>query len=296
MDKLEKALQKARAQREIELNRQVLEQARAESEYNAAHEAMATPPVVSNTLKIDESYLERYHVVAHHTRSKEADIFRILRTKILNVMSQSGFKTLGITSPNYGEGKTTVALNLAVSIALDLKQTVLLIDLDLRKPNVAAYLGIEASLGITDYFTDDIPISQCLLRPSFERMTILPAGHATDNSSEVLGSPKIADLAHELKTRYADRLIIFDLPPALAQDDPIAFLPNVDAVLLVVDDGVTTRDEIKQSLHVLAGTNVIGTVLNNSAERNMSSKLENLKKFLGKIRTNLREPHNYGAK
>ncbi len=259
MDKLEKALQKARAQREIEQQNFAAEQVRIQQ---------SVPPVAASQtahVATEEASLTQHHIIAHHMRSKEADIFRILRTQILQIMAQSGYKTLGITSANYGDGKTTVALNLAVSIALDLKQTVLLADLDLRKPSVTKYLGIDAPHGITDYFTHDIPIAQCLIRPSFDRMTILPAGYALDNSSEVLGSPKIAALADELKSRYADRIIIYDLPPTLAQDDPIAFLPHVDAVLLVVNDNATRIDEIRQSMNVLAGANVIGTVLNHSS-------------------------------
>jgi capsular exopolysaccharide synthesis family protein len=267
MDKLEKALQKARLQREQQMQLPPLPKPQQVSPIDQQQ---------ANMVRIHEGYLERYHVIAHHLRSKEADLFRILRTQVLQIMAQSGYRTLGITSANYGDGKTTVALNLAVSIALDQKQTVLLADLDLRKPSVTEYLGIEAPFGISDYFTDNVPLSQCLIRPSFDRLNILPAGRQMDNSSEVLGSPKIAQLAHELKTRYADRIIIYDMPPTLAQDDPLAFLPHVDAVLLVINDGVTRVSEIKQSMNVLAGANVIGTVLNNSASRKTESKLGNL--------------------
>ncbi len=276
MDKLEKALQKAREQRKIELEHQ------SEQREIAAQTAREEPKniVVSNTIQIQPGYLEEHHIIAHHTRSQEADIFRILRTKILQIMNQSGMKTLGITSANYGDGKTTIALNLAVSIALDLKQTVLLVDLDLRKPNVTEYLGIQPEFGITDYFLHDVPISQCLLRPSFERMTILPAGQQIDNSSEVLGSPKIAALAKELRSRYPDRFIIYDMPPTLAQDDPIAFLPHVDATLLVVNDGNTKIAELKKSLHVLSGANVIGTVLNKSAERKQPKRITKFIEYL----------------
>lgn len=276
MDKLEKALQKARAQREAQLQQQVAEQKQRQAEQArfAPVESVATSS--TEVVKVQEGYLERYHVVAHQARSKEADIYRILRTQVLHIMAQSGFKTLGITSANYGDGKTTTALNLAVSIALDLKQTVLLVDLDLRKPNVTEYLGIVPRYGVTDYFLNDTPISECLLRPSFDRLTILPAGQMIEHSSELLGSPKIAALANELKTRYADRIIIYDMPPVLAQDDPIAFLPQVDAVLLVVNDGVTQKNEVKRSLTVLSGANVIGTVLNNSGRRPGTGTLHKL--------------------
>ena len=123
----------------------------------------------------------------------------------------------------------------------------LLADLDLRKPSVSRYLGVDAPYGLSDHFLYDTPIPQCLLRPSFDRLTILPAGKPLDHSSEVLGSPKMAMLADDLRTRYQDRMIIYDMPPVLAQDDPIAFLPHVDAVLMVVRDGVTEIDEIERN-------------------------------------------------
>jgi len=257
MDKLEKALQKARAEREAALRQSAAKSPCAE---NTTH---------SPTVQIDESHLELYHILAHRTRSKEADLFRILRTQILKSMAQSNFKTLGITSANYGDGKTTVALNLALSIALDLKQTVLLVDLDLRKPDITDYLGIPARFGVSDYYMRGAPITDCLIRPSFERLTVFPGGTTLDNSSEVLGSPKIAALAQELRTRYADRIIIYDLPPTLAQDDPITFLPHVDAVLLVVNEGITSVSELKRCLNILSGAHVIGTVLNHSSTKKL---------------------------
>src|SRR5262249_23739909 len=156
--------------------------------------------------------------------------------KILQIMNQSGHRTLAITSPNYGDGKTTIALNLGLSLALDVKQTVLLADLDMRKPNLHTFLGLEPTVGLSDYLARNVPIPQCLVRPAYDRITLLPAGTPLDNSSEMLGSPKMMALAQEIRDRYIDRMIIYDMPPVLAQDDPIAFLPNVDAVLLVVRD------------------------------------------------------------
>lgn len=253
MEKLEKALNKARIEREYNLGTSKIVSS------NAAKKVF-TP--TSAPIAIEENLLEKNHIISYHTRSEEADVFRILRTQILQIMSQSGLKTLGITSPRYGDGKTTIALNLAVSIAQDLKQTVLLVDIDLRKPSVAEYLGIVEPLGISDYCLQNTPISECIIRPAFERLSILPAGYSLDASSEVLGSPRMAYLAEELKTRYADRLIIYDMPPVLAQDDPIAFIPNIDAFILVIRNGVTLVSDIKDSMNLLSGANVIGTVLN----------------------------------
>lgn len=211
---------------------------------------------------IDEDRMDRNRIRAHHARSPEADIYRLLRTQVLQTMKKSGFRTLAITSPRYGDGKTTVAINLGISVALDLNQTVLMVDLDLRKPSLYSYLGLPAQTGLSDYVLKGMPLSACLTRLPFERMTALSAGTPLDHSSELLGSPKMTALADELKNRYPDRLIIYDMPPALEQDDPLAFLPQVDAVLLVVRDGITRTEDLKRCLHSLSGANIIGTVLN----------------------------------
>jgi len=233
----------------------------------------------SQVFQVDEAHLERHRILAHHPRTQEADIFRILRTHLLQIMNKSNFRTLAITSPNYGDGKTTIALNLALSIALDLKQTVLLADLDLRKPNLYEYMGMEPTVGLSNYLLHDTPLHECLVRPNFDRLNTLPAGPPLDYSSEILGSPKMATLAREIKTRYNDRFIIYDMPPVLAQDDSIAFMPHVDAVLMVVRDGITRANEVKQCLDSLADANVIGVVLNDARDQDIRprSKLQRRK-------------------
>lgn len=253
MDKLEKALEKARRERGLPPRTQ-----------NAPGGQTPHAFPASSLRSLREAGLDRNRIVAHTPRRSEADIFRILRAQTLQAMEKTRARTLAITSPNYGEGKTTIAVNLAISIALDLKQTVLLVDLDLRKPCVHTYLGLHAETGLTDCLAGQAEMSDCLHRLPFERLTVLPAGRTTEHSSETIGSPQMAALADELKSRYADRLIIYDMPPILEQDDPIAFLPHADSVLLIVQDGVTNVEDVKRSLDILAEANVIGTVLNNA--------------------------------
>lgn len=235
-----------------------------------SHNYHAAPIVMSDhAVRVNELQLARQHIVAHRTGSREADLFRILRTQVLRMMREHGMRTLGITSANYGDGKTTIALNLALSIALDLKQTVLLVDLDLRKPDMMGYLGLSAPVGLTDYFMGEATLSECLVRPAFDRLLLLPAGRKLELSSEALGSPKIAALADEMKNRYADRIVIYDLPPLLAQDDPLVFAPHVDGVLLVVNEGVTRTEEVKACLRQLSDTHVLGTVMNQASPRDV---------------------------
>ncbi|MFA5040957.1 MAG: CpsD/CapB family tyrosine-protein kinase [Bdellovibrionales bacterium] len=259
MDRLEKALEKSRQQR-----------AALGFDYTGQNKLVAgsSPEAVLSPFDpnaVNEDLMEHNRIVAFRTRSAQADVYRQLRTKVLQIMNASGFRALAITSPNSGDGKTTVALNLGISIALDLKQTVMLVDLDIRKPNLHQYLGLSPQAGLTDYLLKDKPLNECLIRPPFERVSVLPAGAAAENSSEILGLPKMISLAQELKSRYPDRFVIYDMPPVLTQDDPIAFLPQIEAVLVVVRDGVTKTDALRRSLNTLSGSgaNVIGTVLNN---------------------------------
>lgn len=211
-----------------------------------------------------ENILDKHHIVAHRTQSKEADIYRFLRTQILQGMKKNGYKTIAISSARYGDGKTTTSTNLAVSIAQDLKQTALLVDLDLRKPSLSEFFELGNTTGLTDYLAGNATVKDCLVHLPFERITVFPAGKPIDQSSETLGSPQMEKLAAELKERYDDRLIIYDMPPLLQQDDPLVFLPHVDAFIFVVREGVTTVDEIKRSLDILESTNVLGVVLNDN--------------------------------
>ncbi len=209
-----------------------------------------------------EDTLDRHHIVSHKTRSKEADVFRFLRTQVLQAMAKHNIKAVAITSPRYGDGKSTVATNLAISIAQDLKQTILLVDLDLRKPSLESYLELNAKQGLTNYLAGQAEVPDCLIRMPFERLSVFPAGDRIDESSETLGSPQMAKLAAELKQRYDDRVIIYDMPPLLDQDDPLVFLPHVDGVLLVTREGVTTVEEIKRCLDILESAKILGVVLN----------------------------------
>jgi len=261
MDRLEKALEKSRQQR-ASLGAQQSQPTPDQGVFAPLPQDANAISAGSSLTQSQEDLLERNRIVAHKPRCTEADAYRLLRTQVLQIMKSAGFKTLAITSPDYGDGKTTVAINLALSISQDIKQTVLIADLDLRKPNLHQYLGIDTNTGLTDHILKGIPLQDCIVKPGFDRISVLPAGSVQELSSELLGAPKMISLAHELKTRYPDRFVIYDMPPVLAQDDSIAFLPHVDAVLVVVREGVTNASRLRRCLQTLAGANVIGTVLN----------------------------------
>ncbi|MGZ8410605.1 MAG: AAA family ATPase [Hyphomicrobium sp.] len=262
MEKIQQALEKARQARQL----------RAPL---AAHPSGGSPRKANHPLseiqysetRIEtppDTLLEKHRVVRGATHNELLDTFRVLRTRVLQRLEAANYTTLGIVSANKGDGKTVTAINLAVSFAMNVAKTVLLVDADLRSPRIHQYFGLKASPGLQDYLLADVPLSSCLVHPNIERLVILPAGAPLPASSEVLSSPKMVDLAKEAKARYPGRIIIYDLPPLLGSDDAIAFMQHVDCALLVVADGITPERDVLQAVNLLDGRELIGTVLNKS--------------------------------
>lgn len=201
------------------------------------------------------------------------EAYKVLRTQVMHRLRENGWNVLGVTSPREQEGKTLTSVNLAISLAMDVTQTVLLVDADLRKPAVDGLFGLKDNPGLSHYLLDNVPIKNCLFHPNIGRFVILPGGESVFNSAEMLTSPKMISLLQEMKHRYASRIVIFDLPPLLSSADTLAFSPHMDATLLVVEEGKTTKEEIEESLHLLKGTApVIGTVLNKAGKLTLSAR------------------------
>ena len=214
--------------------------------------------------------LESNRVIDPSRTDPVAAAFRILRTQVLQRMDGKGWRSLAALSPNVDDGKTTTAINLAVSLAYDHRHTVLLVDCDLKRPSIAKTLGIVPELGLDDVLTGDARVEDCLYHPEgFERLVILPTRRPLSNSSEALSGPKAHELIRELRGRYPERIIVFDLPPIIGSDDALAFLPMVDCGLMIVSEGLTRREDLLRSMELLIKTPIVGTVLNRStnAER-----------------------------
>ncbi|HEU4684720.1 MAG TPA: CpsD/CapB family tyrosine-protein kinase [Nitrospira sp.] len=226
----------------------------------------APPPIVythTKSLDIPVSTLRRKRVMAAYERGPFVDAYKILRTQVMHRLRENGWNVVGVTSPGHGEGKTLTAVNLAVSLAMEATQTVLLVDSDLRSPGIHEVFGLQDYPGLADYLLDDKPVEDLLVHPGIGRCVILPAGRATPNSTEVLTSPKMLALVEEFKHRYPSRVVIFDLPPLLHTADVIAFSPYTDALLMVVEEGRTTAEELQRALSLVKDSRrVLGTVLN----------------------------------
>ena len=213
---------------------------------------------------VDPAVLEQNRIVSALPEHELTDAYRILRTRVLQAMNSNHWNSLAVTSPATGSGKTLTSINLAINLAREISRTVLLADFDLRCPSIHEYFGYEPEYGLSDYLYNDIPIEKILFTPSIDRLVILPGRESIHNSSETLRSPKMEQLVAELKSRYQDRLVLFDLPPILAVDDAIAFKPYTDSILLVAEDGATKKEDLQKSIEMLKGTPLLGTVLNKS--------------------------------
>jgi protein-tyrosine kinase len=218
---------------------------------------------VSRPVALDPEVLDANRCIINHPAdSLEMDAFRVLRTKILHLCSERGGNALLVTSAVPGEGKTVSAINLAVTLATEFQKTVLLVDCDLRRQSVHKYLGYSSERGLIDYLLNDTPISDIATWPGIEKLTVISGGRAISKSSELLGSPRMKELVDDMKSRYPDRIVIFDVPPLLAGADALSFIPYVDHVLMVVRAGSTSAQHVNKALQLVPRAKLLGLVLN----------------------------------
>lgn len=268
MERIKEALDRARQQREASGGGVTTAPARPRPQRIQARSSDALEIEYTQTRVVspDPVVMREKRVISASRGDAIADAYRMLRTRVMRSMAEQGWNSLAITSPRTGEGKSLTAVNLALSMAREVDRTVLLVDLDMRRPSTHDFFGFEVEQGLSDYLTSDVALEDLLVNPAVERFIVLPGRGRVDNSSELLASPKMEALSREIAARYPERIVIYDLPPVLAVDDALAFSPQVDAFLLVVEEGATQAEEILAAHDVLAQANIIGTVLNKSTE------------------------------
>lgn len=258
MERIKQALEKARQERQIRQDGDT-----APKPVAPMPEAGTTGEAVTPTVSLDEAILRENRVIAGLAPSPFTDAYNLLRTRILQTFREHDWNTLGVTSPGPSAGSTLTALNLAISIAREVDYTVLLVDANLRDPTLLEHLGLQPRPGLSDYLSSDIDCAELFFRPGIvEHLMILPGGQPLANSAEMLNSPRMGRLAEEMKSRYQTRIVIYDLPPVLSSSDALAFAPHLDAALLVLEEGVTQKQELEQAVDLLSVTNIIGTILN----------------------------------
>ncbi len=213
-----------------------------------------------------DALLEKNRILTHIHNSVVQDHYSLLRTQLLQKTKGKGLNTIMITSVGQDEGKTVTALNLAISMAREVGQTSLLVDLDLRSPDVGNYLGFDDRAGIADYLVGDIDIQELFVNPGVQKIVVLPAGRAISVTTELLGSPKMKRLVLELKHRYADRYVFFDCPSLINNPDSMVFSSYVDGIILVVEADKTPKALIKKAVSMLSQDKLLGIVFNKAMQ------------------------------
>jgi protein-tyrosine kinase len=216
---------------------------------------------------------KNFPLVVLEKESPAADQYKILREQVRRLRLETGVRCLYVTSPIKRDGKSMVAANLATVVALDSGERVLLMDCDLRNPQIHQYFGMQRSPGITDYLTSTSNESVLnYVQESFlPNLQVLPAGKFSGLAAELLATEKMRIMMDEIRRKFPDHQIIIDGPPVLSTPDPLVLARRVDGILMVVRAGKTPRDCLSEAMEILKSDKIMGIVLN-GAELGMTSK------------------------
>jgi protein-tyrosine kinase len=211
------------------------------------------------------SRLDPSLIAATASHSLAAEQYRALRTRIKRAENGRALRAIAITSPGKGDGKSLTAANLALTMAQEFQQRVLLVDGDLRRPSVHRLFGVSDGPGLSDVLMGGAEMDEAIQTLADYNLAILPAGTPPGHPAELLGSAAMRRLLDALRTRY-DRIII-DLPPVAPLADLHIVAPLADGVLMIVRAGVTPKPAIERALSGLESGKVLGLVLNDAGDR-----------------------------
>lgn len=221
------------------------------------------------SIPVDPVILERNLVITAARTDPAHAAFDVLRTRLVQALSDNGWNRIGITSPTRDCGKTFTAVNLAITLSRYDNCRTVLMDMDLRNPSVGKVLGTTISASMGEYLRGSIPTEAYLRRMGQNNLNI--GGHLAVGlndriepfASELFQQPKTAEVLARMEAELKPDVVLFDLPPAMAQDDVIAFRPQFDCILLVIGGGMTTASEIREVSRRLGdGKPIVGVVLN----------------------------------
>jgi len=263
MENIRQALERAKAYRPEEQSGIYFEASQKQAARNIADRNHKK----AVEFELDSAYLQSQRIVAYNGQDPRSRSFDILRTEVLRTMDLKGWKTLAITSPTPSCGKTLTAINFALSLARQSERQVSLVDLDLRKPHVAASLGLTCRDGVLGVLEGRIDIERATIeaRIGSSKLDVLPTASSL-NASDLVASPAMKMLLQDLAGYGQSRIVILDLPPILTGHDVISILPQVDCVLLVAAVGTSRVSEIEECNKYLQVTDVVRFVLNKVPE------------------------------
>jgi exopolysaccharide/PEP-CTERM locus tyrosine autokinase len=234
----------------------------------------AAPKFSTRRVELDLTRMrEMGMVTAAGGRTSLLEDFRIIKRPLLQrafADRKPGDKPgnlIMLTSSLPGEGKTYSAINLAMSIAMELDHTVLLVDADVARPSVLRTLGLPTQRGLMDLLVDDkLDMADVMLRTNVDTLSILPAGTSTPRATELLASSTMSHLVNEIATRYPDRIVIFDSPPLLLTSESRVLASHMGQIVVVVEAQTTTQHAVKEALSQLDGLNNVSLIYNKTRD------------------------------
>lgn len=229
-----------------------------------------TVKTVSKTVRMDLASLkEEGFVTPNAPRAAIADQYRVIKRPLIANATGKGASVVPhgnrimVTSAMPGEGKSFTAINLAMSIAMELDYTVLLVDADVSRPSIMKTLGLPPGPGLLDLLTNDkIEMSDTLLRTNVDKLSLLPSGTPHPRATELLASDAMTDLIEEMGHRYPDRIIIFDSPPLLLTTESRVLATHMGQIVLVVQAEKTLQSQVKHALTTIASCPIKLMLLN----------------------------------
>jgi protein-tyrosine kinase len=229
---------------------------------------------VSEMIRLDLARLGTMGMVTpDQSRSPIAEEYRVVKRPLIRNVQGKGTtpvesaNLIMVTSALPGEGKSFTAINLAMSIAMELDNTVLLVDADFARPSVLPRLGLPPRKGLMDVLVGEVSdLSEVMLRTNVEKLSILPAGMTNQRSTELIASDAMTRMLEEMATRYSERIIVFDSPPLLSTTEARVLASHMGQIVMVVESGRTTHGAVKQALTTIENCPVKLLVLNKATE------------------------------
>lgn len=205
-------------------------------------------------------------------RSQVADEFRVIKRPLISNALGKGAEPVKngnlimVTSALPGEGKSFTAVNLAMSIAMEMDNTVLLVDADVSRPSILNILGLPPANGLMDVLREkNVDFGSVMIKTDVQKLSVVPAGTSNLHATELLASDSMVKLLNEIATRYKDRIIIFDSPPLLVTTEARVLASHMGQVVVVVEAQRTSHAAVKQALALIESCPVVLTILNKSS-------------------------------
>jgi protein-tyrosine kinase len=231
------------------------------------HPLDASRPIIDANLltsfEPDPDVLKASHIVAFNSRDLKSRPFSLLRTQLLKKMEENGWKLVGITSPTPGAGKSFLAANLAASLSRLPNRSTYLFDFDLRRSSLANSFGMSGDYGLAEYLAGECQdLSNFGRKIGESRLSIYPSYGQHFDSFELLSGDRCTNLIESMRSVPEDAIVLCDLPPAFANDDAMVIGQALDAYILVIEQGVTNSNQVRDCVRLMEPTPCLGSVLN----------------------------------